>query len=115
MILEQNIQVPSINPNAKTNWHIENTMKNGKLPPLLRNPNVPVQNVIQHIQIPDPQLLYSVSYSLGKIIRNWFLKDITQKIIETQLSREKTQKIAGRQTSTEKKQLTTKPIQLIIK
>ena len=45
-------------------------MKNGKLPPLLRNPNVPVQNVIQHIQIPDPQLLYSVSYSLGKIIRN---------------------------------------------
>lgn len=56
---QHNLQVPDLNPNVKRNWHIESTMKISKPPPLLRNPDLPVQNVIQRAQISDPQQLYS--------------------------------------------------------
>ena len=59
LISQHNLQVPNENSTVKPNWHIKNPVKISKPRPLLRNPNLPVHNVIQRTQIFDPQQLYS--------------------------------------------------------
>lgn len=58
LISQHNLQVLNVNRNVKPNWHIESTTKIGKPPPLMRNPDLPVHNVIQRMQISDPQQFY---------------------------------------------------------